>query len=137
MKKIMISTGVLALGLGLGTATAGASASASVHRVTVPETVLGHDTRATYKVRPSRVARLTPQNIVISTRWSAWSGMGARGRGVLTTIGQSGGGVPCRIVLSRVRSGHFTRMRVTTQASPNSPIHFRWSAGRIKVWRRT
>jgi hypothetical protein len=104
-------------------------------RPTVPVTVIGHPTRVTYKVRPATVVELEPDNReVIGTRWSAWSGAGAAGKGTLTDVGQQGGGVPCQVALSRVRSGHFTRMQVTSQSSPHSPMKFRWSAAHAD-WR--
>jgi hypothetical protein len=134
MKKILVSSGLVAvLGVGTGvTGIASAGASSSVQpsaRVTVPETVLGHPGRATFKVRPRTIVELRPGSAeVIGMQWPAWSGGGARGNGTFTDVGQRGGGVPCRVVLSRVRSGHFTRMKVTQQTSPKSPRTYRWSS---------
>jgi hypothetical protein len=134
MKKILVSSGLVAV-LGAGTSAAGiASASAAVEpsaRTTVPTTVLGHPGRVAYKVRPRTVVELEPFNRhVVDMEWLAWSSGGASGSGTLQQVGQRGGGVPCRVVLSRVRSGHFTRMQVTSQSSPHSPMKFQWSSAR-------
>jgi hypothetical protein len=132
MKKILVSGGLVAV-VGVSAGVTGiASASASVPpaaRVTVPETVLGHPGRAAFRVRPRTIVELRPgHGEVIGLAWSAWSGGGARGNGTFSDVGQRGGGVPCRVVLSRVRSGHFTRMKVTQQTSRNSPRTYRWSS---------
>jgi hypothetical protein len=132
MKKVLVSCGLVAA-LGAGTGVTGvASATASVRpvaRVTVPETVLGHPGRVAYQVRPVTVVELEPLNGQIADlAWSSWSGAGARGSGTLQQVGQRGGGAPSRVILSRVRSGHFTRMKVTQQPSPRSPRTYRWSS---------
>jgi hypothetical protein len=137
-----IAAPTVVLVAGLGTAPA-AGAAADHAKVTVGETVFAHHKyqklRADYAVRPAKIALLEPFNReVISLHWSAWSDRGARGSGFLKNAGACGCGVPARVVLSRVRSGHFTLMKVYSQTSPHSPMAFRWlgtaKAHSAKLW---
>ena len=114
----------------------GVSASVSHEaRTTVPVTIVGHNRHVIYKVRPRVLEELQPNGYVDATHWSAWSRSSARGMGVQRDIGQTGGGAPCWLVLSRVRSGHFTRLRVTDNTLNNRSQYFRWSSS-AKLWKR-
>jgi hypothetical protein len=135
---------VVVLTVGLGVAPT-ARASAGHGKTTVGETAFRrHKYRklhAVYVVRPDGIALLEPYNReVISLHWSAWSRQSARGSGFLKNAGGCGCGVPARVVLSRVQSGHFTRMLVYPQTSPRSPMAFRWlgtaKANSAKLWRQ-
>jgi len=137
---IAAATVILTAGL---SAAPTARASINHGNVTVGETVFSHHKyqklRAAYAVRPSTIALLEPYNReVISLHWSAWSGGSASGSGFLKEAGGCGCGVPARVVLSRVRSGHFTLMLVYSQTSPGSPMAFRWlgtaKANSAKLW---
>jgi hypothetical protein len=137
-----IAAAAVVLTAGLSAAPT-AQASVNHRKATVGETVFRHHKyrklRATYAVRPSTIALLEPdKREVISLHWSAWSAGSAKGSGFLKQAGGCGCGVPARVLLSRVRSGHFTRMRVYPQTSPHSPMVFRWlgtaKANSAKLW---
>ena len=136
--KSAIAMGGIAFAAAATAVAIPSAGSASVDhpaRVTVPVTVIGHIRHMAYKIRPRSVQELEPYSRdVHSIRWSAWSGTSARGRGTMSDIGQRGGGAPCWVVLSRVRSGHFTHLRATTYSPTNSPMYFHW-AGSAKLWK--
>lgn len=137
-----IAAVTIALTAGLG-ATSTAGAAVRHEKTTVGETVFSHHKwhkrRAHYAVRPGKIALLEPYNReVAGLHWSAWSSGKAKGSGELRQAGGCGCGVPARVVLSRVRSGHFTRMLVYPSTSPHSPMAFRWlgtsKATSAKLW---
>jgi hypothetical protein len=119
--------------------TAPASA-ASVPRAGV--TVSVHGTyfhhQAHYRVRPKAMVLMEPGHAEVNDmQWSAW-GATSRGTGELKQAGGCGCGVPARVVLSRVRAGHFTRMAVYSQTSPHSAMWYWWpgktTPSTVKVW---
>lgn len=96
--------------------------------------------QAHYRVRPKAMVLMEPGRTEVNDmHWSAW-GTTSRGTGELKQAGGCGCGVPARVVLSRVRYGHFTRMAVYSQTSPNTAMWFRWpgktTASMVKVWQR-
>jgi hypothetical protein len=114
-----------------------AGAAVDSHKVTVGETVGAHHLRAKYEVRPSQIAIMEPGGTRMSSlHWSLWTATKAKAKGAM--VAGCGCGVPARLVLTRVRDGHFTLMTVYTSTSPNVPRRFRWtgtaSASSKKVW---
>jgi hypothetical protein len=119
--------------------TAPASA-ASVPRAGVTVSVHGvyFHHQAHYRARPKAMVLMEPGHAEVNDmQWSAW-GATSRGTGELKQAGGCGCGVPARVVLSRVRAGHFTRMAVYSQTSPNTAMWYWWpgktKASTVKVW---
>lgn len=133
-----IAAVAIVLTAGLSAAPA-AGAAVNHHKVTVGETVFAHHRRAKYEVRPSQIGIMEPGRTKMSAlHWSQWTASKAKAKGDMVEIG-CGCGVPARLVLTRVRDGHFTLMTVYTSTSPKVPRRYRWTgtanSSSKKIWK--